>query len=321
MGTISTAFSSTFRDYNTDGNAGSGVKQVAKSDCRALGAIIEAYVTGSFAAPLTISANTTAVTSPPAADAGYIFRLIGNGTSANQHLELDGFGGIPGLRLRRANITSAAASAIQSGDVLGTFDVLGYGASAYSASARAQIRMVATQTWTATAHGTKIVFATTANGSTTLTDALTLDQDNSASFAGAVSVAGAFTAGGSLSVTGAFTAGGSFTQAASEIHTGIGYTAITATGQTVTLAATTPYHIAQLSAAYAAMTISFPSSPVNGQTQLVSINATGVAAGSSAVTTLTLSNGTFSHAHTAATAGQVLSYIYRAANTTWYRIN
>lgn len=309
MGTISTAFSSTFRDYNTDGNAGSGVKQVAKSDCRSLGATIEAYVTASFAAPLTISANTTAVTSPPAADAGYIFRLIGNGTSANQHLELDGFGGIPGLRLRRANITAAAASAIQSGDVLGTIDVLGYGASAYSASARAQIRMVATQTWTATAHGTKIVFATTANGSTTLTDALTLDQDNSASFAGAVSVSGAFTAGGS------------FTQAAAEIHTGIGYTAITATGQTVTLAASTPYHIAQLSAAYAAMTVNFPSSPVNGQTQYLSINATGVAAGSSAVTTLTLSNGTFSHAHTTATAGQVLAYIYRAANTTWYRIN
>jgi hypothetical protein len=309
MGTISTAFSSAFRDYNTDGNSGSGVKQVAKSDCRALGATIEAYVTAAFAAPLTVSANTTAVTSPPAADAGYIYRLIGNGTSANQFMEVDGFGGIPGIRLRRANITSAAASAVASGDVLGTVDVLGFGATAYSAGPRAQIRMVATQTWTATAHGTKIVFATTANGSTTLTDALTLDQDNSASFAGA------------MSVSGAFTAGGSFTQAAQEIHTGIGYTAITATGQTVTLAATTPYHIAQLSAAYAAMTIAFPSSPVNGQTQLISINATGVAAGASAVTTLTFSNGTFSHPHTAATAGQVLQYIYRAANTTWYRIN
>ncbi|UOF79274.1 hypothetical protein [Caudoviricetes sp.] len=309
MGTISTAFGSAFRDYNTDGNSGSGVKQVAKSDCRALGAIIEAYVTASFAAPLTISANTTAVTSPPAADAGYVFRLIGNGTSANQFLELDGFGGIPGVRLRRANITSAAASAVASGDVLGTFDVLGFGATTYSASARAQIRMVATQTWTATAHGSKIVFATTPNGSTTLTDAFTVDQDQSVSFAGAVSV------------TGAFTAGGAFTSAAQEIHTGIGYTAITATAQTVTLAATTPYHIVQQSAAYAAMTITFPSSPVNGQTQVVSINATGVTAGSSAVTTLTLSNGTFSHPHTTATAGQVLAYIYRAASTTWYRIN
>jgi hypothetical protein len=303
MGTISTAFSSTFRDYNTDGNAGSDIKQVSKSDCRALGGVIETYITASFAAPLTISANTSAVTSPPAADAGHIFRLIGNGTSANQHLVVDGFGGIPGVRLRRANITSAAASAIQSGDVIGTFDVLGYGASAYSSAARAQIRMMATQAWTATAHGTKIVFATTPNGSTTLTDALTIDQDNSASFVGAVTIAG------------------SFTHAATEIHTGIGFTSITATGQTVTLAATTPYHIAQLSAAYAAMTVSFPSSPVNGQTQYLSINATGVGAGSSAVTTLTLSNGTFSHAHTSATAGQVLAYIYRTANTTWYRIN
>lgn len=308
MGTIATAFSSTFRDYNTDGNSGSGVKQVAKSDCRSLGTTIEAYVTAAFAAPLTVSANTTAVTSPPAADAGYIFRLIGNGTSANQHFVVDGYGGIPGIRLRRANITSAAASAVQSGEVIGTFDVLGYGASAYSASARAQIRAVATQTWTATAHGTKIVFGTTANGTTTLTDALTLDQDNSAAFTGAVSVAGAFTSGGA------------FTIAAQEIRTGIGYTAITATGQTITLAAATPFHIAQLSAAYAAMTISFPSAPVNGQTQYISINATGVAAGGGAVTTLTLSNGTFSHPHTTATAGQVLGYLYRAANTTWYRI-
>jgi hypothetical protein len=309
MGTVSTAFGSAFRDYNTDGNAGSGVKQVAKSDCRALGGIIETYVTAAFAAPLTVSANTTAVTSPPAADAGFVFRLIGNGSSANQHFVVDGFGGIPGIRLRRANITGAAASAIGSGDVIGTFDVLGYGATAYSAGPRAQIRMVATQAWTATAHGTKIVFATTPNGSTTLTDAFTVEQDKSVAFAG------------DMSVTGAFSAGGSFTQAAQEIHTGIGFTSITATGQTVTLSATTPYHIAQLSAAYAAMTITFPSTPVNGQTQFISINATGVTAGSSAVTTLTLSNGTFSHAHTSATAGQVLGYIYRSANTTWYRIN
>lgn len=289
MGTISTAFSSAFRDYNTDGNSGSGVKQVAKSDCRALGAIIEAYVTAAFAAPLTISANTTAVTSPPDADAGYIYRLIGNGTSANQFMEVDGFGGIPGIRLRRANITSASASAIASGDTIGTFDVLGYGASAYSSGPRAQIRMVATQAWTATAHGVKIVFATTANGSTTLTDRAYIDQDGSF-----VTIATSVT-GGAIRLT------------------GIQYS--TATSGTVTLSADTPLLIHEPGSTVSALTIQFPASPQDGQVLRMSFV--------SAVTTLTWtpsSGTTIAIAPGNPSAGSIYTFVYRTATTKWYRI-
>jgi hypothetical protein len=48
----------------------------------------------------------------------------------------------------------------------------------------ATIAAFATQTWGAASAGSKIVFSTTANGSTTLNTVLTLGQDQSATFAG-----------------------------------------------------------------------------------------------------------------------------------------
>jgi len=81
MGTIAAAFSGAFRDYNTDGVAASGVKQVAKSDCRSLGTTIEAY----FAAPWTLSANVT-VTSLPNAPTGYVARFVGASANSSQFL-------------------------------------------------------------------------------------------------------------------------------------------------------------------------------------------------------------------------------------------
>lgn len=292
MGTIATAFSTAFRDYNTDGVASSGVKQPAKSEIRSIGTTIEAY----FAAPWTLSANTT-VTTPPSAPTGYIQQLIGASANANQFFLLDGSGGIPGFRTRRWNVTGSAASAIQSGDVLSTWDVYGFGSTSVSSGARAQIRVVATQTWTDTAHGSKIVIATTANGGTTLTDRVTIDQDGSVTFSGVLNASAEFNA------------------AAGIRNTGIQY-ATNATGTSLSLALATPICIhenAATATTIAALTVVFPASPTNGSRLLI------VSVGGVTTTTWNGSGATVVGSATLA-ANVAQEYIYVSSTSKWYRI-
>lgn len=274
MGAIDTAFKAAFRDYVTDGVAGSGANNPAKSDLRGLGATIEGY----FAAPWTLSANTT-VTTPTAAPAGYVQRLMGASANANQFHLIDGYGGIPGLRTRRANVTSSAESAIQNNDVISTWDVYGFGATGMSSGARAQIRVVATQTWTDTAQGSKIILATTANGGTTLTDRLAIDQDGTVAIAGPVR------------------------------FSGINYVT-TATGGTITLASATPVCIHEISGVQSTMTVNLPSSPGDGQIQkILSVNG---------ITTVTWGNGTVVGT-VGLSANAPVELTYRASNSRWYR--
>lgn len=290
MGSIDTAFKTAFRDYNTDGVAASGIKQPSKSEIRSIGGTIEAY----FAAPWTLSANVT-VTTPPSAPTGYVAQFIGASANANQFVLIDGYGGIPGLRTRRANVTSSAASGVLSAEVISTWDAFGFGATAFSGGARAQIRYVATQNWTDSAHGTKIVFATTPNNSTTLTDRLTIDQD------------------GSITATGTFTTSGPFVAAADVRFTGIQYS--TATSGAITLSASTPILIHEPGATVSTLTITFPASPVDGQTQTINFV--------SQVTTLTWtpsSGTTIAVAPGNPGSNSIYRFIYRAASTKWYRI-
>lgn len=296
MGTIATAFTTAFRDYNTDGNAASGIKQPSKSEIRSIGTTIEAY----FAAPWTLSANVT-VTTPPAAPAGYVAQYIGASANSNQFVLMDGYSGIPGFRTRRANVTSSAASAVLSGETISTWDVYGYGATGFSGGARCQIRAVATQNWTDTNQGCKFVIATTANNGTTLTDRVTIDQD------GTVSVVGAATIGGTLTTSAALLAAGSLR------YTGLQYS--TATSGTVTLSASTPVLIHEPGTTVSTLTIAFPASPVDGQIQIINFV--------SAVTTLTWTPSagtTIAVAPGSPTQNSVFTFIYRVANTKWYRI-
>ena len=290
MGSIDAAFKTAFRDYNTDGVAGSGIKQPSKSEIRAIGGTIEAY----FAAPWSLSANVT-VTTPPTAPTGYVAQFIGASANSNQFVLMDGYAGIPGFRTRRANVTASAASAVQSGEVISTWDGLAYGATAFSAGARAQIRYVATQNWTDSAHGTRIIFATTPNNSTTLTDRLTIDQD------------------GSITASSTFTTSGPSVAAADVRFTGIQYS--TATSGSVTLSATTPILIHEPGTTISTLTITFPNSPVDGQTQTINFV--------SQVNTLTWtpsSGTTIAVAPGSPLANTIFRFIYRAASTKWYRI-
>lgn len=249
MGNVATAFNSAFRDYNTDGVSGSGNRNPPKSDCRALGATIEA-------------------------NAGVIETYAAVATAA----------------LRRGNGSSASPTAIVLNDIIGAVDGIGYhSGGAFSSAARARIRYVATENWTATAQGAKIIISTTPTGSTTSADRVTIDQDGTTTLSGPTAVA------------------------ADLRLTGIQYS--TATSGTVTLAAATPVLVHEPGGTVSTLTITFPASPVDGQTQIISFV--------SAVTTLTWTPSagtTIAVAPGNPTAGSRFGFVYRAASTKWYRI-
>lgn len=173
MGSVASGFASVFADAG----------DVVKSAARALGATIEAYV----AAPRTHNANAAA--NPTSAPTGYVRRAIGaNGADAGD--AIDAFGGVPTGWLRRANGTGGTPTAIANGDIVGQWNFAGWhtsGGPAYATGA--SIRAEATQNWTSTAQGSKLVFSVAANGSATLVDKWTLDQDGSLKGVGALGYA------------------------------------------------------------------------------------------------------------------------------------
>lgn len=125
---------------------------------------------------LTVSANTSAIPTPTA----NTVMNWANANSTTTRLLVDCFGGgstTSQFTFRSANGTAASPSATQSGDVIGQLTAIGYGATAYATTSRAFIRFAATQAWTDSAHGTDVELWVTANGSTTPSRKLHLDQD------------------------------------------------------------------------------------------------------------------------------------------------
>ena len=107
------------------------------------------------------------------------------------------------IRVTKFRGTFAAPQAPQSGDSLGKFELAGYGTTSSDGYPQASYEGVATETWGATARGTKTLFYTTPNTTTTQTLALTLNQDQTATFASTVT-ATSFSGSGS-SLTGVVT--------------------------------------------------------------------------------------------------------------------
>lgn len=90
---------------------------------------------------------------------------------------------------RRSRGTEASPTAVQSGDILLALDGRGYDGSSF-AYAASHFTIEATQTHTTTAKGSKMVFRTVANGATSGTTTLTLDQDASTNLGGAFKIGG-----------------------------------------------------------------------------------------------------------------------------------
>lgn len=158
------------------------------------------------------SLNTGTKTGPTPA-AGTIIQAVGANAAATARIEIDAFGGTPVFTARRADGTKAAPTALVNTDEIGSFNYQGaISTTAYGPGAR--MSAFATENWSGTASGSKLVFSTTPNTTQTLTDALTINQDQSVTVVGAVKgpsfIASAPTGAGVGYTTGA---GGAVTQA------------------------------------------------------------------------------------------------------------
>lgn len=133
-------------------------------------------------------------------DAGFFWnntsKLLGLGTiTPGSHIDSQTTGGAPdiigstsyganvgvfvgGIFVgREARGTKASPTASQSNDDLAVFGGAGYTGSAFTAGLSSQMILAATQTWTPSANGSEIRFATTANGTTNSTGRMVIAND------------------------------------------------------------------------------------------------------------------------------------------------
>lgn len=143
------------------------------------------------------SANTTGTTGPTPLT-GTVLQVVG-ANSATARIELDSYAGPAIFTTRRFDGTKAAPTALLSADQIGSFNFNGASTTLLSYGPASRMTSYATENWSSTAGGTKIVLSTTPNTTQTLTDAVTIGQDQTLTVVGAIS-------GPSASVTGALTA-------------------------------------------------------------------------------------------------------------------
>lgn len=122
--------------------------------------------------PQEITNNTGTL---PAAPADTVLRVSGQ-DGHQARLVFDAFGQVGNFVFRRADGVAAAPSALNAGDTIGQFSWFGYGATAYCASARAQVRASAAETWSDTAQGTQLLFCTTPSGTAAILTRALLGQ-------------------------------------------------------------------------------------------------------------------------------------------------
>ena len=121
-----------------------------------------------------------------------LFRAYGDNNSTSR-IAIRGYSSnasSSSIRVAKFRGTYASPQAPLSGDSLGKFELAGYGTTSSSGYPQASYEGVTTENWGATARGTKSLFYVTPNTTITQAVALTLDQDKSATFAGALSVTG-----------------------------------------------------------------------------------------------------------------------------------
>ncbi|MEA2857142.1 MAG: hypothetical protein QOH98_1463 [Methylobacteriaceae bacterium] len=136
-----------------------------------IGTIFDASVT-----KLTVSNNAAALpalTGNPAADT--VLRL-GGADGTNARLLFDAWGANTNFTLRRAGGTVGAPAPLNSGDLIGQIAHFGHDGTSYSAGAQASYQGLAAETWTPTAHGTYVIWTTTAKTTTTGAEKMRLDD-------------------------------------------------------------------------------------------------------------------------------------------------
>lgn len=166
--------------------------------------------TTQFTATQTISKNAATI---PAGETGTLLNL-GNADTVATRIQATGFAAQGFFSARRANGTAALPTNLVNNDQIGAFNFGGYMATGYS-GVQASLGGFASGTWSDTSNPTYLLFRTTPAASTTLTTALTLGSDQSATFAGlgtfnaGTTVSGsAFTMSGNISGSGIFSTSG-----------------------------------------------------------------------------------------------------------------
>lgn len=150
-----------------------------------------------------ISKNVTAV---DAATTGLVplLHVVGADTTIGSII-LDGFGNQTGFGFRRANGTAASKTAVTAGPI-GSFFGLGWDTTAYGYGP--EIDLVATETWSATAHGSGLKFYSVVNTTTTQVNSMTLFNSGGLSVGsttdpgtGVINALNGFSSGGTIGVT------------------------------------------------------------------------------------------------------------------------
>lgn len=130
-----------------------------------------------------IANNSTGNVTLPTPPTGTNIRAAGQNATASRILA-EAWGGLPVFTTRRADGTIAAPTNIVNTDEIGSYNFHGATSASAFYGPAARVSALATEDWSGTAGGTKLVFSTTPNTTQTITDALTIGQDQSATFSG-----------------------------------------------------------------------------------------------------------------------------------------
>jgi hypothetical protein len=123
-----------------------------------------------------ITVNYNAATLPGTLPTNTVMQVGGvDGTQTRSIV--DSFGAAAQLVVRRANTSAASPSGVSSGDVIGSFVGLAHNNSAYITGGAASLRFYAAETWSSSANGTQAKLGVIKKTTTTLIDALSVEDD------------------------------------------------------------------------------------------------------------------------------------------------
>lgn len=143
-----------------------------------------AFTTLSTTGPITVSRNNSAIgASPLSGEESAIF--IGPNAARSTVVNIS-YGSIAPFLSFRANGTQASPSAVQSGDLLGGGNCSGYKATGWLSGNSGGFGYMATENWNDTSCGTKLIFYTTSNGTTSIQSRGYVDHDGTLIMLGAI---------------------------------------------------------------------------------------------------------------------------------------
>lgn len=130
-----------------------------------------------------------------------LMRAVGDNNS-NSRIAVRGYSSnanSSSMRVTKFRGTVGAPQAPQNGDSLGKFELAGYGTTSSEGYPQASFEGLATESWGATARGSKVVVKVTPNTTITQATALTINQDKSAVFESSVTGTSLIKTGGTSS--------------------------------------------------------------------------------------------------------------------------